>query len=146
LESRTKEPDSQNWQTLLGRWAIDASHPILPADEIRGEMTCEWLDGHRLLIQRSHYDHPKMPDAIAVFGVIDHQLSSHYFDSRAVHRVFTVSFIGRTLRYVRNAAGFSQRFTLTVSNDGDTMTGRVELSRDGTTWENDLAITYQRVR
>ena len=64
----------------------------------------------------------------------------------AVHRVFTVSFIGRTLRYVRNAAGFSQRFTLTVSNDGDTMTGRAELSRDGTTWENDLAITYQRVR
>jgi hypothetical protein len=146
MESRTQDLDPQDWQTLVGNWVIDASHPMLPGDEIRGETTFEWLDGHRLLVQRSHYDHPQIPDAIAVLGVIDDQLSMHYFDSRGVHRIFRVSFIERRLRYVRSAPSFSQRFTLTLSDDGNTIAGRGELSRDGTTWQDDLAITYRRAR
>jgi hypothetical protein len=144
MESQNFDP--QDWQTLVGRWAIDASHPMLPGDEIRGEMTFEWLDGHRLLIQRSHYEHPDIPDAIAIFGVIDDQLSMHYFDSRGVHRIFMASLIEGTLRYARDAPGFSQRFTLTMSDDGDTVGGQGELSRDGTNWQDDLAITYRRAR
>jgi hypothetical protein len=142
MESRTQDLDP-DWQRLVGTWAIDASHPLLPDDQIQGQMTFEWLDGQRLLIQRSHYDHPEIPDAIAIFGVIDDQLSMHYFDSRGVHRIFTVSFIEGTLRYARNAPGFSQRFTLTVSDN--MITGQGELSRDGTNWQDDLAITYRRV-
>lgn len=125
----------------------DANHTMLAGDEIRGEMTFEWLDGRRLLVQRSHYDHPDIPDAIAVFGVIDDQLSVHYYDSRGVHRIFTLSFVDRTLRYARQASApdFSQRLTLTVSGDGNTITGQAELSPDGTNWQDDLAITYRRV-
>ena len=44
-------------------------------------MTFEWLDGRRLLIQRSRYGHPEIADAIAIFGVIDDHLSMHYFNS-----------------------------------------------------------------
>jgi hypothetical protein len=54
---------------------------MLPGDEIRWEIRFEWLDGHRLLIQRSHHEHPDIPVAIAVFGVISGQLSVHYHDS-----------------------------------------------------------------
>jgi len=146
VKSRTQELDPQDWQTLVGTWSLDATHPLLPGETIRGEMTFEWLDGRRLLIQRSSYEHPEIPDAIAIFGVIDDQLSMHYFDSRAVHRIFTVSFIQGTLRYARNAPGFSQRFTLTVSDDLNTIAGRGELSRDGDSWQEDLAITYRRIR
>lgn len=144
---RTQDFDPKQWQILVGTWSIDASHAMLAGDEIRGEMTFEWLDGHCLLIQRSHYDHPHIPDSIAVFGVIDDQLSVHYYDSRGVHRVFTLSFVEGILRYARNAPApdFSQRLTLTVSGDGNTITGQAELSRDGTSWEDDLAITYQRI-
>ena len=56
-------------------------------------MTFEWLDGHRLLIQRPRYEHPDIPDAFAVFGVIDDQLAVRYYDSRGVHQAFTLSFV-----------------------------------------------------
>lgn len=146
MEPRTQELDSQAWQTLVGTWAIDATHPMLPDDEIRGQMTFEWLDGHRVLIQRSDYDHPEIPDAVAIFGVIDEELSMHYFDSRGVHRIFTVSLSEGILRCARNAPGFSQRITLTIRDDGNTIAGQAELSRDGTNWQDDLTITYRRVR
>jgi hypothetical protein len=148
MELRTQDLDPEEWQILVGTWSIDASHPMLPGREIRGGMTFEWLDGHRLLVQRSRCDHPDIPDAIAVFGVIDDQLSMHYFDSRGVHRIFTLSFVNGTLRYARNAPApdFSQRLTLTVSADGNTITGQGELSEDETNWQDDLAITYRRVR
>lgn len=145
MESRTKDLDPDEWQILVGTWSLDARHPMLPGDEIRGEMTFEWLDGHRLLIQRSHYDHPDIPDAIAVFGVINDQLAMHYYDSRGVHRIFTLNFVDRVLRYALTAPEFSQRLTLTVSGDGNTITGQAEMSRDGAGWQDDLAITYQRV-
>lgn len=137
--------DHSEWQPLVGTWTIDATHPMLPRDAIRGESTFEWLDGDRVVVQRSRYEHPEIPDAIAIFGVIDDELSMHYFDSRAVHRVFTVSFTERTLRYERLVPDFSQRITLTLSSDGDTIVGQGEVSLDGSTWRDDLAITYRRV-
>ena len=126
MELLAQDIDPEEWQILVGTWSLDASHTMLLGDGIRGEMTFQWLDGHRLLIQHSHYDHAVIPDAIAVFGVLDDQLSVHYYDSRGVHRIFTLSFVDGTLRYARSAPApdFSQRVTLTVSGDGNTITGR----------------------
>lgn len=137
--------DHREWEPLVGRWTVDGAHPLLPGEAIRGESTFEWLDGDRVLVQRSHYEHPKIPDAIAMFGVIDDELSMHYFDSRAVHRVFTVSLSERTLRCERLVPDFSQRITLTLSDDGDTIVWRSEASLDGSEWRDDLALTYRRV-
>jgi hypothetical protein len=39
---------------------------------------------------------------------------------------------------------FSQRFTGTFDDDGDTITGRGSYSRDGGSWTEDLALTYRR--
>ena len=96
------------------------------------------------LIQRWHYDHPEIPDAIAVIGVTDGQLSMHYFDYRGVYRVYAVSLEEDEWRFWRDAPGFSQRFTGILSDDGNTITGQGQLSRDGSAWEDDLAITYRR--
>ena len=30
MESRTQDLDPQDWQTLVGTWALDATHPLLP--------------------------------------------------------------------------------------------------------------------
>ena len=35
--------DPEVWQILVGTWSNDATHPMLASDEIRGEMTFEWL-------------------------------------------------------------------------------------------------------
>jgi hypothetical protein len=96
------------------------------------------------LIWRSRYDHPEVPDAIAIMGVIDGKLSMHYFDTRGVFRVLAVSLSEGTWRFSRDGSDFSQRFTGTFSDDGDTITGLSEISEDGSTWDDDLAITYRR--
>ena len=120
---------------------------MLPGEAIRGTSTFEWLDGQRFVIWRSHYDHPQIPDAITIIGVTDGQLSMHYFDQRGVYRVYAASLDQAEWRYWRDAAApdFSQRFTGTFSDDGNTITGRGQLSQDGSTWEDDLALNYQRV-
>ena len=37
------------------------------------------------------------------------------------------------------------RFIGTFSDDGNTITGRSQPSRDGSSWEGDLALDYRRV-
>jgi hypothetical protein len=69
-----------------------------------------------------------------------------YFDERTVSRKYEVALHGNVLHWWRNAPGFSQRYTATVSEDGRTIVGKGELSKDGTTWEGDLELTYSRVQ
>lgn len=140
-----EHPELEGWQPFIGTWETEASHPQLAGDPIHGDSTIEWLDGRRFVIQRSHYDHPQIPDAIAIIGVVDGELSMHYFDSRGVFRVYAVSLEGATWRFWRDGPDFAQRFTCTLSEDGDTIEGQGQLSRDGSTWEGDLAITYRRL-
>lgn len=120
---------------------------MLPGETIRGTSSFEWLEGEQFVIWRSHSDHPEIPDAITIIGVTGGQLSMHYFDSRGVDRVYGASLDQTTWRYWRDAAApdLSQRFTGTFSEDGNTITGRGELSRDGKMWEGDLALDYRRV-
>ena len=71
----------------------------------------------------------------------------HYFDQRGVYRVYAASLNQAEWRYWRDAAApdFSQHFTGTFSDDGNMITGRGQLLQDGGTWEDDLALNYQRV-
>jgi hypothetical protein len=124
------------FEALVGSWTTESIRQMYPSTVVRGRSTFEWLEGKRFLIQRSVTDHPDFPDAMAVFGVTDEQLSMHYFDSRGAYRVYAVSFTKGTWRFWRDAPGFSQRFTGTVSDDGNTITGlcgavarRLELGR-----------------
>jgi hypothetical protein len=136
----------QGWQRLVGRWAVEATHPGLPGAVVIGQSTFEWLEDQQFLIQRSHYDHPEIPDAVTVTGIVDGEATMHYFDARGVHRVFAVDITPHAWRFWNATPGFSQRFTGTFSGDGDTINGQGELSRDdGATWTPDLAITYRRI-
>ena len=116
---------------------------MLAGEVIRGRATFEWLDGGRFLIWRSHYDHPQLPDAISVTGVIDGQLSMQYFDTLGVHRVYAVSTSPGTWRFWRDDADFAQRSTSRF--DADTIETEGQLFRDGTTWEEDLRLSYRRI-
>ena len=139
---------------LIGRWETEGAHPLLPGADIRGRTTFEWLAGRQFVIQRSHYDHPDIPDAIAVIGATGRQqadhpqtsdgLCMHYFDSRGVSRVYSASLDRDQWRFWRDDPGLGQRSTGVFSADGDTTTGQGEMCRDGVTWEPDLALTYRR--
>jgi hypothetical protein len=144
MQSASEQSELGGWQRLIGSWETEAVHPLLPGAEIRGGSTFEWLDGRRFVIWRSHYDHPEIPNAIAIIGVTDGQPSMHYFDARGVYRVYAVGLEEDAWRFWRDSPEFSQRFTCTFSADGDTIIGRGEFSRGGTSWEDDLAITYRK--
>ena len=107
-------------------------------------MTYEWLEGEQFLIQRSSTNHPDFPDSISVIGFADGELTAHYFDSRGVFRIYRVAMAGDTLRMWRDAPGFSQRLEAKLSNNGATLAGVWQLSRDDETWDDDLAITFTR--
>lgn len=141
-----QDRELQRLNALVGEWTTEATHPAYPGTVVQGRAVVEWLEGERYVIHRSHADHPDFPNAIAIIGAPEEGLSMHYFDSRGVHRVYEVSLKDGVWRMRRDAPGFSQRFAGTFGDDGNTMSGLWELSRDGSTWNVDLAITYRRVR
>jgi hypothetical protein len=144
VDDAARDSQLAAFDSLIGEWTFEATHPMLPAAVINGRTTYEWLDGRRFLIQRSSNDHPDVPDSISVIGFADEELTAHYFDSRGVFRVYRVAMEGDTFRMWRDAPGFSQRLEAKLSEDGTTLAGVWELSRDDETWDDDLAITFSR--
>ena len=139
---------------LVGEWETEATHRLLPGTVIHGQATFEWLEGGFFLIWRAHYDHPDIPDNIAILGCDDTGdlrnpsggCSLHYFDQRGVTRLYHLSAEAGVWRFWRDSPGFSQRFAGTLSPDGWTVNGVAELCSDGSTWDQDLRITYKRVK
>jgi hypothetical protein len=153
---------------FAGEWVLQASFPSdapaaaqgpagpQRADGETGFGACsvfEWaLDG-RFLIQRTEVRLPGAPDSLAVvaFDPGTGGYTQHYFDSRGTARLYAMSFAEGTWELLRDSPDFSpldfsQRFTGTFSDDGDTIRGRWEKSFDGSHWEHDFDLTYRRVR
>ncbi len=131
---------------LIGNWDTTGTHPLVPGTTVRGRSRFEWLENGAFLMWRSEADDPRFPAGISIFGSDDNAESFFmlYFDSRAVSRRFEAAFQDNVLRLWRDAPGFSQRFTGTIVEGGNTIIGVWELSRDGATWNNDLELTFTR--
>lgn len=154
MTDRRRHPTLEHLEPLVGAWDFTATHRMLPGEEIRGEATFEWLDGGQFLIWRSHYDHPAIPDSIAIIGCDDRDGADapgggecvvNYFDSRGVCRRSAIEAEPGVWRTWRDVPGFSQRFTGRFSEDGRTIFGVAELCEDGVTWMEDMPSTYTRV-
>ncbi|MEV0151238.1 MULTISPECIES: hypothetical protein [unclassified Nonomuraea] len=136
---------------LVGRWTVQAHVPgLTPA---WSEFT--WAENGLFLRQVSDID--EMPESApqewrehapfpttALIGLDDAtgEFTMLYADARGVHRVYRMTFIDGVWRIWRNAPGFHQRFIGTLQ--GDTIDAQWELSKDGTTWNADFALTYTR--
>ena len=131
---------------LIGRWATEGSHPMLPGQTLRGEASFEWIEGRAYILMRTRMDEPKVPEGMAIFGSDDADGACYmlYYDSRGVSRKCDTSLEHNVWKWWRNHPGFSQRYTMTLSDDGQTMVGKGELSKDDATWESDLELTYTR--
>jgi len=138
------DPRLEPLDVLVGTWEIEATHPMLPPTIVHGTAEFEWLEGERFLLQRSRNDHPEFPDSLIVFGGDDEGLSMDYFDSRGVHRIYRVSMSDGVWRMWRHSPGFSQKFNGRLSADRNAIEGLWKLSRDDSTWDDDLAITFRR--
>ena len=96
----------------------------------------------------SEIDQEGFPAGIAIFGSDDGtgEYFMMYFDERKVSRKYEVSFQDGVLTWWRNAPGFSQRYTWTIIDNGNAINSKGQLSKDGKTWENDLELTFTRIR
>ena len=146
-EAVIPNPALQPFSILLGEWNTVGTHPQVPNVTFHGRARFEWLESGAFMMMRTEIDEPEVPSGMAIFGTDDARGECFmlYFDERKVSRRYEVALDGNVLRWWRTAPGFSQRYTATVSQDGRTIVGKGELSKDGTTWEGDLALTYSRV-
>jgi hypothetical protein len=135
----------REFDRFVGRWSMVGSHPAFAA-EARGTSTFEWLMDGALLIWRFEWEEPGPPSAVSVIGRDDASptCSMLYSDRRGVGRVYQTTVDQGVWSMWRDAPGFSQRMRGTFSDDGNTITVRGELSRDGSRWDQDLSVTYTR--
>ena len=140
-------PALNSFEILVGKWRTTGTHGLMPGVELHGSGSYEWLEGGAFLVMRSQLDDERFPVTVAVFASDDSEKQCYMltFDSRGVSRKHDVSFDGRVLKWWRDAPGFRQRYEAIVSEDGNSIVSRGELSRDGVTWEKDLELTYTRV-
>ncbi len=141
-------PALKSFSVLIGEWTTIGTHGLVPGTTYHGRTSFAWLEGGAFLMMRSEIDEPDIPSGIAIFGS-DDALGKYfmlYFDERGVSRRHDVRLQDNVLQWWRNAPGFSQRNTLTIVDDGATIIGKGELSKDGVSWEKDLDLTYTRVK
>ena len=121
---------------------------MMPGIRLHGRASFEWHDGGAFLCVRSEIDEHRIPSAVALIGSDDNAVAFTmlYFDQRAVSRRFEVTVDGPVLQWWRTAPGFSQRYVLTAAPDGDTLRGVSSLSKDDVSWEQDLELSYTRVK
>jgi hypothetical protein len=105
------------------------------------------MEGGAFLIMHSEIEEAEIPSGIAVLGTDNAtgECSMLYFDERGVSRRYEVRLQNNVWEWWRNGPELSQRFNGIIAADGRTIVSRGELSRDGVTWEGDLALTYTRV-
>jgi hypothetical protein len=142
---------------LIGEWSMEAVFPSSsPAAGLEAEGVArtvfEYLPGGQFVIQRWQVPHPAAPDGIALIGWDSGRgcLLQHYFDSRGVARLYELSLEDRVWKLARTAPDFSpldfaQRFTATISDDGQTIRGSWELAEDGSSWEHDFELIYTKL-
>lgn len=88
------------------------------------------------------------PTGTAIFGSDDATAAYFmmYFDERKVSRKYEVSFQDGVLKWWRNAPRFSQRYTWTITEIGNSIIGKGELSKDAVIWEKDLDLTFTSIK
>lgn len=140
-------PALQSFAVLVGEWKTVGTHPLVPNTVLQGHSSFKWIEGGAFLVWYSEIDQEGFPAGVAIFGSDDAtaEYFMMYFDERAVSRKYEVSFENGVLKWWRNALGFSQRYTWTITDNGNSMIGEGLLSKDGTTWEKDLDLTFTRI-
>ena len=140
-------PALKPFAVLIGEWKTSGTHPLVPNTVLHGHASFKWIEGGAFLMWFSEIDKKDFPTGIAIFGSDDAtgKYFMMYFDERKVSRKYEVSFQDGILNWWRDAPGFSQRYTWTITDNGNTIIGKGQLSKNGTTWEKDLEQTFTRI-
>ena len=147
-EALISNPALKPFEAFLGEWQTTGTHPHVPGTIFHGRASFGWQYGGAFLIMRTQMDEAEVPSGVAIFGS-DNEAKTYfmlYFDERGVSRKYDVSVDNNAMTWRRDDRKFSQRMTITVEASGNRMVGRGAMSREGAAWEDDLSLTYVRLK
>ncbi len=140
-----KNPELEKLNFLIGEWKVSGKHRLIP-DPLNGKVNFKWIGGESFIQMETDFNQSGPPNSVAVIGSDDKAgtLSMLYHDVRGVSRIFEMKFSDNVWSLFRNFPGFSQRFTGTISNDGNNINGIWELSEDDINWIKDAEMIYNK--
>jgi hypothetical protein len=148
IDQPTAEQALKKMEVLVGEWSLEAIPPDGGPWPGEASATFEWLDGsdNQLLLGRTTIEMPEAPDGVCVYGcdAANGTYYQLYTDDRGVCRVYEMSIGNGEWKLWREGEPFNQRFTATISEDGDRIEGRWEID-EGDGWKTDFDLIYTRV-
>jgi hypothetical protein len=98
--------------------------------------------------QRSWIESPGAPDSISIIGcdAANGTYMQLYSDERGVCRIYEMAIGDGEWRLWRQGEPFAQRFSATISPDGETISGRWDTAEDGTNFELDFELVHRTVK
>jgi hypothetical protein len=138
----------QVFSPIIGNWDTTGSHGMIPDTVLHGRTSFD-LDETKGFIRVSSniQEEVGIPAGIAIIAS-DDELGTYlmsYYDVRGISRIYNMSMQDNVMKWWRDAPSFSQRYSLTVSEDQQTMVGKGEIRKNGSAWEKDLDLTYKKV-
>jgi hypothetical protein len=148
IDQPTAEDALKRLEPLVGEWALEASSPDGQPWPGEGRASFEWHESRAHLVARTTVDLPAAPDTTSIIGcdAANGTYFQLYSDDRGVCRVYEMSIGDREWKLWRAGDPFPQRFTATISQDGNTISGRWEKAEDGSNYTTDFNLTYTRLR
>jgi hypothetical protein len=138
---------------FVGEWVMEARFPggrLAQADGPPESSRFEWDLGRQFLLQHTEIPIPEAPNSLTIVSadLETGAYTQHYYDSRGVARLYTMTLADPVWTLTRESPDFTpldfpQRFTGTFSADGNTISGAWE-KRLGGDWEHDFALTHRR--
>ena len=147
MDQPTAEKALKELEPLVGAWSLEAIPPGGEPWPGQARATIEWHDSGAHLVERSTVEMPEAPDGISIMGcdAANGTYYQLYSDERGVCRVYEMSIDAHEWKLWRTGNPFAQRFTATISDDGQTIAGRWEKAEDGTNFTVDFDLTYRRI-
>jgi hypothetical protein len=146
VDQPTAQDALKKLEPLVGEWAFEATSPDGEPWPGGARASFEWHESRAHLVARSTVDMPEAPNTISIIGcdAANGTYFQLYSDDRGVCRVYEMSIGDGEWKLWREGDPFPQRFTATISEDGDTISGRWEKAEDGTNYTTDFYLTYSR--
>ena len=147
MDQPTAEEALGQLEALVGEWTFEATWPDGTPWPGGGRVTFEWHASRAHLVQRGTAELPEAPDNVSIIGcdAANGTYFQLYSDERGVCRVYEMSIGNDHWRLWRQGDPFSQRFTASFGDDGNTITGRWEIAEDGNNYKTDFDLTFHRV-
>jgi hypothetical protein len=147
MDQPTAKHALRQLEPLVGEWALEGKWPDGEPWPGGGRVTFEWHASGAHLLERGTAEHPEAPDNVSIIGcdAANGTYFQLYSDERGVCRVYEMSIGNGEWKLWREGEPFFQRFTATLSDDGNTITGRWEIAEDGTNYRPDFDLIYRRV-